>query len=79
MSTARSCSLSVAMTCGLEFVAVGEDALDVGGLIDDVLVGDDVAGGVDDEAGAQGLRRHLADLAAEEAVEDFIAGAHAAP
>ena len=46
---------------GFELVAVAEDALDVGALFHDVFIGDDVAGGVNDKAGAEGLELGGAD------------------
>src|SRR5215472_13816317 len=57
----------------------GELDVDLVGLVDDVVVGDDVALGVDDETGAEGLAdlviaviALVGDLAAEEAVEEVL-------
>ena len=58
----------------------GELDVDLVGLVDDVIVGDDVALGIDDEAGAErlaapGRRRRRpwsGNLAAEEAVEEVL-------
>ncbi len=59
----------------------GELDVDLVGLVDDVVVGDDVAARIDDEAGAEGLAlaaalvaviAALAALAAEEAVEEVL-------
>jgi hypothetical protein len=44
----------------LDFVLVGEGALDAGGLAGDMVVCDDVALGRDDDAAAAGLVLHLA-------------------
>src|SRR4051794_20050671 len=61
---------------GGKLFAIEEDALDVGGLIDDVLIGDDVAGVVDDKPRAQRLCGHLAELGGD-GVEEIIAGGDA--
>ena len=57
--TARSVALSTPMTCaGRPWSALGigrELDVDLVGLVDDVIVGDDVALGIDDEAGAERL------------------------
>ena len=58
----------------------GELDKDLVGLFDDVIVGDDVALGIDDEAGAEGLAdlavvtavALVGDLAAEEAIEEVL-------
>ena len=50
-------------------VLVRERHLDLLRALDDVVVGDDVAGLVDDEAGAEGLLRGLLGLEAEERVD----------
>ena len=58
----------------------GELDVDLVGLVDDVVVGDDVAARVDDEAGAEGFAlvaagaviAAIATLAAEEAVEEVL-------
>src|SRR5262249_59870236 len=59
---------------GLELSLVGERNLDLVGALDDVVIGDDEAGVIDDYAGAKRalylLARHA--RAAEEAAEDRI-------
>ena len=60
---------------GIELALVGERDLDLVGVLDDVIVGDDEAGGVDDDAGAEralDLLARAAGAAAEEAAEDRI-------
>ncbi len=60
---------------GVEFALVGESDLDLVRILDDVIVGDDEAGGVDDDAGAQralDLLARAAGAAAKEAAEDRI-------
>ena len=60
---------------GVELALVGERDLDLVGVLDDVVVGDDEAGGVDDDAGAEralDLLARAAGAAAEEAAEDRI-------
>ena len=52
-STARSVFLSTPTSLGLDLGAVVHDDVDLVGVRDDVIVGDDDAGGIDDEAGAE--------------------------
>ena len=59
----------------IELALVGERDLDLVGVLDDVIVGDDEAGGVDDDAGAEralDLLARTARAAAEETAEDRI-------
>ncbi len=59
---------------GLELALVGERDLDLVGALDHVVVGDDEAGGVDDDAGAERALQLVAVAArhAEEAAEDRV-------
>ena len=58
---------------GLEFALVGERDLHLGRAFDDMIVGDDEAGGVDDHAGAERALHLLARHAgAEETAEERI-------
>ena len=86
LMTAMSVSGSTPITCAGRPCRVvvgigGELDVDLVGLVDDVVVGDDVAARVDDKAGAQGLALAAAvgavisaraALAAEEAVEEVL-------
>ena len=61
---------------GLELALVGERDLDLVGILDDVVIGHDEPGGIDDHAGAERaldlLARAAQPAAAEEAAEDRV-------
>jgi hypothetical protein len=60
---------------GIKLALVGERDLDLVGILDDVVVGDDETGGIDDDSGTErtlDLLARAAGAAAEETAEDRI-------
>ena len=71
-SSARSVFSSRADQRRLHLVAVFENDGDLVGAFDDVVVGDDIARGIDDEAGAQRLHAPRPVIAVGEVLEEVV-------